>query len=273
MPPREYLPFDIGRLTVMPGHRPHTFKVLLAPQSLTARGVLEHISQCFRSNNSPILSLHTSILPDRRVWIYVSAHIDGDAGKVAECLSKVDYVQEVEYSPPIVEGVGVDAWGFPPILGGTRILAFREPVLAEFLKRGWRLMGGGFGILLYYTFFKAGQEIYRTAYSMLKRPEDAVRLAEAVFRIAGYGALEVAELTDTRAVGRVYDSIECKILKDVKGAENSIVRGIIAGFVAGLWGLGMNDVAAAETKCIRRGDPYCEIVVEKRPPGPLPRKT
>jgi hypothetical protein len=38
-------------------------------------------------------------------------------------------------------------------------------------------------------------------------------------RLMGYGVLEVVELTDDRAVFRVYDNVECMSLKGVEGQK------------------------------------------------------
>ena len=263
----EFLPFDIGRMVIAPGHNPYIFKAVFGPKALFERGILARVASCFEEHGASILTLQTSTLPGGKVWIYIAADVEGDgkAEEIVSCISQAQHLEDAEYSPPIIRGVNVDAWGFPPIIGGSRVLAVRKPILEEFLRRGWRLMGGGFGIVLYHTFFKAGQEIFRILYSkMTDDPSMQVRLGEAVFRILGYGALDIVELASDRARVRVYDSIECESLRGVAGAESSIVRGIIAGFLAGLWGLEINQVSARETRCIRRGDPYCEIVVEKR---------
>jgi len=263
---RAYLPFDIGRMIVAPGRSPYTFKAVFGPQALHEKGILEKISRCFEEHDASILVLQSSSLPGGKSWIYVAADLErGEASAIADCISRVDYAEDVEYSPPAAPGVGIDAWGFPPIIGGTRILAVRKPILEEILRMGWRLMGGGFGIVLYHTFFKAGKGVFEAIYSKMARdPETQIRLAEAVFRITGYGVAKVEEFTDEVARVRVYENIECESIKGLENAESSIVRGIVAGFVAGLWGLGINDVAARETRCIRRGDPYCEIHVERR---------
>ncbi len=262
----KYLPFTLSRMVLAPGHSPHVFKAVFAAQAIYEKGILEKIARCFEENDASILALESSALPDGRNWIYIAADLgEGGADPIASCLSGIEHTVDVDYAPPPAPGVGVDAWGFPPIMGGTRMLAVRKPILEEFLRRGWRLMGGGFGILLYHTFFKAGQEIYRSIYSKLAGDhETQIRLAEAVFRIAGYGVTRVTEFTHEKAVVRVYDSLECESLGGVEEAESSIVRGIVAGFVAALWGLGINDVTARETRCIRRGDPHCEIVIERK---------
>jgi len=263
----EFLPFDNGRIVVIPGGRPHVFRVDFAPEALTARGVLARISECFASNNTPILSLHVSGRPGEPFWAFIACEPPDSKAveRIRDCLAKAPYVKGVEHFPPVVEGVAVDAWGFPPQLGGIREVALREPVLRGFLLYGWRQLGTGFGSILYHTFFDAGVEVYREFYSRLaRRREDQARLAEHVFRLAGYGVLKVAEFTDWRFAARVYDSVECKHLGEIEEAESMMIRGLLAGFVAASWGVGREDLEPRETKCIKRGDPYCEFVITRR---------
>ncbi|QOJ79312.1 hypothetical protein IG193_02275 [Infirmifilum lucidum] len=239
-PARKFLPFHSGRIVIIPGRKPFTFKVEFDPQALTARGILASISNCFAKYDTPILSLHVAGKPDEPLWAFIACDLQDPrrAEGILACVKAVPYVRNAEYSPPITEGVAVDVWGYPPLLGGVRAVMLREPVFRAFLQYGWRQMGTGFGSILYHTFFDAGAEAYREFYSVFaKRREDQAKLAEHVFRLAGYGILEVVEYTDRRFVARVYDSIECKHLGEFEEAESMMIRGLLAGSVAASWGV------------------------------------
>ncbi len=265
-----FLPFNSGRIVITPGRKPFAFKVEFEQEALTARGVLARLSECFARSGVSILSIHLVSRPGEPQWAFIACDVQDPrkAEEVLACVKAVPYVKSAEYSPPVVEGVAVDVWGYPFLFGGMRAIIWRESVLKAFLQYGWRQMGTGFGSILYHTFFESGAEIYREFYAKLtERREDQVKLAEHVFRLAGYGVLEVVEFTDRKFVARVYDSIECKHLGEFEEAESMMIRGLLAGFVAASWGVDRRDVEPRETKCIKRGDPYCEFVITRKKTG------
>ncbi len=239
-------------------------------EALTARGVLVQLFECFARSGVPILSIHLASRPGEPQWAFIACDVQDPrkAEEVLACVKAVPHVKSAEYSPPIVEGIVVDVWGYPPLLGGARTVMVQEPVFRASLQYGWRHMGTGFGLMLYHTFFDSGTEVYREFFSVLAgRREDQARLFEHVFRLAGYGVLEVVEFTDRKLVARVYDSIECKHLGEFEEAESMMIRGLLAGFAAAEWGVDKRDVEPRETKCIKRGDPYCEFVITRKKTG------
>ena len=62
-----------------------------------------------------------------------------------------------------------------------------------------------------------------------------------------------------KIVLRLYDSIECKIFRGSGRPVSQFIRGHISGLLTKILG---KDVRAVETKCIAKGDLYCEFSVE-----------
>ncbi|QOJ79158.1 hypothetical protein IG193_01470 [Infirmifilum lucidum] len=260
--------YELGRIFILPSTSTYMFRIVYSEEALLARGVLIECLECFSRNNVPILTLHVSWNEEtRELWAFVVADVpdSSTARRVTDCLSRVNMVRRAEFAPPISNGVSADPWGYPPLLGGQRSVIMRGEVLSKFLLAGWSQLGTGFGSILYYTFFEAGASAYRDFYSkLLKRREDIAVLAARAFTLMGYGVLEILEWSDEKFVARVHDNVECKALAGIEEAESMMIRGMLAGFVAASWGVGMRDVLPSETKCVKRGDPYCEFVITRR---------
>ena len=57
---------------------------------------------------------------------------------------------------------------------------------------------------------------------------------------------------------RIWDSMECEIGKGSETCFSRWTRGLIAGFASKYFG---KKVTVVETRCIAKGDPYCEFTV------------
>jgi len=224
--------------------------------------------ECFSRADAPVLSLHVSWSDrSRDLWAFIVAGVrdPATAKRVADCLGQVSMVESVDYTPPVSSGVAADPWGYPPLLGGERAIILRGEALRNFLVSGWSQLGTGFGSILYYTFFEAGASLYRDFYAKLLKDRRGVAvLAERAFTLMGYGVLKILEWGDGSFVARVYDNFECQALKEIEEAESMMIRGLLAGMVAASWGQSIKGVLPEETKCIKRGDPYCEFVIRRR---------
>jgi predicted hydrocarbon binding protein len=82
-----------------------------------------------------------------------------------------------------------------------------------------------------------------------------------LFNTMGYGKIEVRTLktNPTKAIIRVYDSFECELGMGNGKPYSSFIRGMVAGFLTGLFNEKMN---AKETLCIAKRDPYCEFTIK-----------
>ncbi|MBO3808288.1 MAG: 4-vinyl reductase [Candidatus Brockarchaeota archaeon] len=67
------------------------------------------------------------------------------------------------------------------------------------------------------------------------------------------------DLETGKAQLRVYESCECEIGKGSEQPYSQIVRGMLAGFFSLLFG---KEAKTTETRCIAKGDPYCEYTVK-----------
>lgn len=265
---KKFKPYEIGRYISLPSSHPYFFEVTTSPETLKKSGILAQILDVFRNENIPILQLKVStVSPNNPIRILIVADIQTKqiVEKLASNIMQVPGVESVEYTPPLFDGVALDVWSFPPIFQGQRIIFFRKSLLEGMLKEGWRRMGEDFAVLLYYAYFHGALKTYKNFYVKIgAKKENIVRLTEELFRMFGYGILEIVSLKEKEAIARVYDSFECSIFQGVNQSRGAIVRGLIAGWIAGYWNAKYDDIFVKETKCIAKGDPYCEYRIWRK---------
>lgn len=159
-----------------------------------------------------------------------------------------------------------DIYHFPITIGGARVVIFSPPIL-EGLVKGFR---ESFGTsIVQAILWNQGKEVGKTTVEMYRKDFGVSKIREALETLRaralmlGWGAIEIVTLNEVkrRAVIRVFDNWECSIFKGSDEPQNHFIRGILAGFFNAIFGDGFR---ATEVKCIAKGDPYCEFVLEKR---------
>jgi len=268
----QFRPYRVGRVFREPGARPYFFEVVLKPEALWEVGVLAKLASTFSESGVPLLMLKMSAAKSgERLRILFAADLkgrEGEAAKLVERLKKVPSVERVEHSPPLFDGVAVDAWSHPLLLDDERTAMLPHTFIEGMLKRGWSEFGTAFAALLYHVALAGAAEEHGKCLEEHRR-EECLKLYEERFRLLGYGVLKVEKLTDREMVARVYDSIECSVFKGSGEPRGALTRGIIAGVAAAVWGVPPKGVRAEEVACIAKGDPYCEyrvMRVELPPP-------
>ncbi|MEM2794430.1 MAG: hypothetical protein QXY49_01090 [Thermofilaceae archaeon] len=259
-------PYEVGRFIYLPGKKPYLYHLLLKENTLSATGILEEITSVFAKRKIPILSLKVSMAPALKIIIAVDlTGKEHQAEELAAQFKGKTYVQDIQYSPPLFEGVAIDQYSFPLFIAGNRTLLFEKAVYEGMLKIGWERFGTPYAILLYLAGFGAGKLAYESQTTLTRDPGLQLKFAVAYFQMLGFGRLEILKIDDKRmeAEFRVYDSFECEVFSGVGERRGNFVRGLTAGWLAGRWGITDPDkMIARERKCIAKGDPYCEYRVQ-----------
>ncbi|MEM3433836.1 MAG: V4R domain-containing protein [Candidatus Methanomethyliaceae archaeon] len=163
-----------------------------------------------------------------------------------------------------VEGFIADVASHPLLAGNNRVVILRDSGYRELLAGLREWFGTNGTSFLYHVGFRAGSGFGRlhmeTAEKVgLKDPVQIYRnISAAMFQWAGFGVMEVEELTADGGVIVVRDSFECELGKNSATVYSQFVRGMIAGVLAELFGYGFNVV---EEECIARGAPTCRFRV------------
>ena len=89
---------------------------------------------------------------------------------------------------------------------------------------------------------------------------DVWSVLRAVLFASGIAEDLSASVNYERAIVKVWNNIECSLgkKKNVKKPFSHWLRGLLAGFGTRFFG---KKVSVIETKCIAKGDPYCEFVI------------
>jgi len=267
---RRLLPYDASRFVHVPGGRPYCIHLKVALGSAGLAEALESILSDVIGLNVPVLQVSTSRLESGRVHLILFVDFKGRedvAGMTLRTLKSNEFVEDVEMNEPLTNGVAMDGVSFPLLVGGERAIIMRNNLYASIIRGMWEKLGTGYGILLYHMGFEAGRNIYRSHREIARDREALIRWLQEMFRLMGYGLLEVVELDEGRkeAVMRVYNSFECELFRGAGEIRSNLVRGILAGWVAEHLGRRSLDyVRAIELKCIAKGDPYCEYLIRVR---------
>lgn len=259
-------PYYTGRLEVVKDRKPYTFNIVLREEAKYTPGVLQRITEVFAEEKVSILQVKTSMYKEG-IRILIFADLTGReevADTLKERLEKSLDAVEISYAPPLFDGVAIDVWSFPLYIGEKRGVILREQFYRGFFKVGWEKLGSTYGSLLYMMGVSAGYESYKEHAKVASRVH-LPRFAAEMFKLLGYGVAEWRLLTSDKAVIRIYDSFECSIFvgSRYKRPMSFFVRGLLAGWLAGYWGVEPYRVKSEETKCIVVGDEYCEHHFEK----------
>lgn len=267
-----HAPYEVGRIAIAPGTVPFVFRVVFQPEALTAVGVLAKLVDTLTEMGIPILLLKISaVRAGEALTAILIADLKGKERMIDDLVQKIKrapYVSDVQYAPPVTNGIAMDVFSFPLTLRGVRSVILTREVYEGLIKEGWARFGTPYAILLYTAGYGAGLRAYAEQAKITGEP-DIRKLNEAMFQALGFGRLEIVSLDDARreAVVRIYDSFECQLFLGAGEIRGNLVRGLVAGWLAGHWGVsGEFEVLAREVKCVAKGDPYCEFVarVERR---------
>lgn len=175
---------------------------------------------------------------------------------------KQEFVKRARIIYPSPEGILYDDYFFPLIVGGQRALIFRRNVYEALLKGIREKLGTAGEVTLYYQGLSIGCQIYYSYVQVAGTGDQVlIGLLKAYAKTLGWGEIEVVktDLKTCEAQLHVYESCECEIGKGSEQPYSQLVRGILAGFFSLLFG---KEAKATETRCIAKGDPYCEFTVK-----------
>lgn len=198
------------------------------------------------------------------VFLYADfTDLDVDVEHIKKELERVAG-NKVYIRSPSIKGFIMNELAFP-------LYAFQDARLVVLLERDFQEMVRGIyekskgfaAVFLYHMAYAGGKFLanYLLERLSLKGKEPIEEILK-VYQISGWGRVELVEC-DPQAMNivlRLYDSVECKIFKGSKEPASQLIRGHLSGLLSGLL---KADVRVMETKCIAKGDPYCEFHVER----------
>ncbi|MHC1627807.1 MAG: V4R domain-containing protein [Candidatus Nezhaarchaeales archaeon] len=257
MSKKETTPLSLGRVIL--GQNVHGFFV----RTKAEPGVMARILTAAAKFNVTIINIYNST-PTKRggsasfVVFYDFSEATASPQEVRKAMEEAVENTEVELLEPVLPGVVADTKHYPLLLLGERAIIFREAVL-----RGWfvgirRRFGTGGEAFLYYEGFEAGQEIFDT-YTRLGISPHGLWTMFCMAFIAIGGAKDMKfEMKEEGMTLRIWENMECSLGRSSNKPFSQFLRGAIAGFASKFF---KANVIVIETKCIAKGDPYCEFEV------------
>lgn len=149
------------------------------------------------------------------------------------------------------------------VLGGQRVVAFRQPVFRAMLSRIRTLLGEGGDLLLYEEGGSAGRSTGRFWSGLLGREFVRDRFPEFAKTYSAIGWARTRAVVDSADPLKVTlyleDCFECEG-HEPAAPSSQIFRGHVAGFLEELF---ERRVRCSEELCVSRGDDHCEFRVSQ----------
>jgi len=258
--------YEIGRFVFVPGRDIYPIYIRLKPETLDRPGILAKIFEVLTSREISVI--HAKISrpsPGKSIKFLVFVDLTGKIDQLDKIINEakqLDFVEYVAYEEPVFKGFAAFSRLFPLTMFGERSIVLRRFFYEAMIKHLRRKLGTGLEAILYHIGFEAGKRVYDAHVRMAG--ENAFRLiksGEVMFTQMGFGRIKATDvyLGEARMRVIVYDSFECELFRGEGKPMSNLIRGIIAGWVSRLF---KREVSVKEVKCIAKGDPYCEFVVE-----------
>jgi len=233
-------------------------------------GILVNIGKTCADRMINIISIITSaeqtIGGDTHIFLIVDltdSNVSAEALK--EEFSKINNIISVEIVEPYANYI-IDNTHFPLTLNGGKIRAIiiGEPLIKGFLIGLTQQLGEPISqIALWNMGYGSGKEIWNLIYEWRKAAvkelvELMLKTSIALGWFSKYEVIEYSSINKYAKI-RVWDNWECQT-RGVSGrAESHFIRGIFAGFFTKHFGI---DCQAFETRCISKGDEFCEFDIK-----------
>ncbi|MEM1558104.1 MAG: V4R domain-containing protein [Thermoproteota archaeon] len=179
--------------------------------------------------------------------------------------SKMKVVKDIRIFDHFLEGFDADVYHFPLTVERARVAIFPLTVLEGFIKTLRKAFDKPISqTILWYQ----GREVGRTIFESYERDLglkgiralEFLRIRALLF---GWACMEISKFEESKktAVIRLFDNWECELFKGSNESQNHFMRGILVGFFNGLFRI---ETEAIETKCIAKGDVFCEFVIREK---------
>jgi predicted hydrocarbon binding protein len=259
------VPLDLGRSLIYPGRR----LIGVVGKIKTKSDVLAWLLSDLESHGIKLRQIYMSSVENtaqsRAIIFLDTTESKTSVDELFRQYERQGLIEVEAVLTPPLEGFLSDTFSHPLTAAGVRSIIMRQPGYRELLVGLREWFGAGGEAFLYHVGYRTG-----LAFGELHR-ETAVRLgitdpiqiyeniSRVMFQWAGFGILDVKNLTPDGGEILVRDSFECELGKGRVIPYSHFVRGIIAGILSELFGRTYNVI---EASCIAKGDPVCSFVAK-----------
>jgi len=260
-------PYELGRFIYMPGKYVVCFHVIFSAECLNKPGVLSKTLKIFAKKGVSIVNFKLSRpKPDKPIEASIFADLTGvDRLKEEELikeLKNMECLNNVSLIGPLFKGITIDNEFSRLTMSGRRAVILRSTVYRALLKNLRKKMGASFMAVLYHAGLEIGRDVYEELSQITEGdPAMTAVLGQEIFKQVGFGTARIElDLKRRSATVRVWDCFECELFKGSGKPASHFVRGMIAGFLGGIFG---ENVYADEIKCIAAANKCCEFQVRR----------
>lgn len=232
-------------------------------------GMLKDISEYLVSRNVNIVKI---IVPEpattdkKEVPLVMVIEVDKDISPkdIVNNVRKIHGVKSVDLREPV--GSLLFPRLFPIMINGERALIIPKKAF-DLMMEARDKYGIAWTTVFNQIAREMGRGIYRLLTSFYGEPssdEDYDRLSRVfiyTLESLGFGHVEIVynNAKEGEVIFRLYDNIECSRYRSPAEKKGDFVGSFIEGFYLELWA--PHRVKLSETKCMARGDNYCEFSV------------
>ena len=183
--------------------------------------------------------------------------------ELAEKIRETPGVFNVRYRRGLREDLVLRQLCYPPTILGERVAIFRYSMLKSWFNRLWEVYGSGAGAILYDVGVKIGKDSVKNLREHFKLGgEMLLNFLACLATSLGWGKFILGEFDKEtcKLKVRVEDSFECRIAKEAGESRGYLIRGYIFGVATEIFQT--ENLTIEESKCIAKGDPYCEYHVK-----------
>jgi len=264
--PTIHEPLDVGRVVYLASRKIYGYALKTTPDPKMALKIAQVIA---KANTPPTFIQYSQPKPtekEAKGLVYLDfTEAASTPENVLEEFKKLDIMGHIELLKPTKSGILADTYFFPLVLGDERVVIFRKSLYEGFIVGIKKQFGTAGEALLYYTGFDVGQRAYYYYRAIAQTTDlrELETLASAIGSTMGWTTVETVDFSMKQRTARIrlYDNFECELGKGSKIPYSHFMRGLIAGFFAGLFEKG---VLVKEKKCIAKGDPHCEFEIRPK---------
>ena len=257
--------FEIGRFIASPGRKLCGFLI----EAEAERAVFRRILDVAAKHNARLKFAHFQRPNEKKIILVFFDYTECDVSPqaLADEIRKSRNVISVELIESPIEGFIIDTTSNQLAVNGVRSAICLLPIYRGLIQGARDQFGSGGAFFLYYAGHEMGEETARLARKLGQRlgATDPMQILRDIILplqgSTGWGIPKITEFKPNPLYIRIkiYNSLECEIGCGAKEPYSHLTRGFIAGCVSELFGI---KATVTETKCIAKGDPYCEFTIK-----------
>jgi len=256
-----HVPLVINRALFIPGRKIRGFRASLKGEP----GSLAELVTFLSEHRVDIMTVQLSYrLGEQSAFVVADfTESDREPAELLEELKSKPSILTLEYEEPLVEGFVADRYHFPIMAWGDRAIIMGRGVLYSAFEGMKEVFGPGMNVVLFQQGYRVGRDMVKKVgkFGMVERKR-ALEMGLSIAQSFGWFRYELVKWDEKNLefVVRFYDNFECEMAEGKKEANSQFIRGMASGSLSELFGA---KLLAKETKCIAKGDEYCEFVICK----------